>query len=236
VRRRRLLPAWGIEVTAGWFVTGTDTGVGKTVVSCALLHALRSRGLPAVGMKPVASGCVPSAQGLLNEDVEALLQAGDPAATREQINLYRFEPAIAPHIAAALAGVEIDLGAIAARHRELAARYGAVVVEGAGGWLVPLGKATSFADLAQALALPVVMVVGMRLGCINHALLSGESIARRGLRLAGWVANRIEAHMPCFEENLESLRERMDAPLMGVVAHATPPNPARIAEGLVLPD
>ncbi len=222
-------------MTSGWFVTGTDTGVGKTVVSCALLHALRASGMRAVGMKPIASGCVRTAQGLVNEDVEALLQAGDPAATREQINLYRFEPAIAPHIAAALAGVEIDLAAIAAGHRELADRYDAVVVEGAGGWLVPLGSATSFADLAQALALPVVLVVGMRLGCINHALLTAESIARRGLRLEGWVANRIEADMSCFEENLESLRERLDAPLMGVVAHRIPPDPARIAGDLVLP-
>lgn len=222
-------------MAAGWFVTGTDTGVGKTIVSCALLHALRANGMRAVGMKPVAAGCVRTAQGLVNEDVEALLQAGDPAATREQINLYRFEPAIAPHIAAALAGVEIDLAAIAARHRELADRYDAVVVEGAGGWLVPLGSATSFAELSQALALPVVLVVGMRLGCINHALLTAESIARRGLRLEGWVANRIEADMPCFEENLESLRERLDAPLMGVVAHRIPPDPARIAGDLVLP-
>jgi len=216
-------------------VTGTDTGVGKTVVSCALLHALRARGMRSVGMKPVASGCVSGPQGLLNEDVEALLQAGDPAATREEINLYRFGPAIAPHIAAAHAGVEIELDAIAARHRQLAVRYDAVVVEGAGGWLVPLGRSTTFADLAQALALPVVLVVGMRLGCINHALLSAESIAARGLRLDGWVANRIDPDMACFEENLESLRERVDAPLMGVVGHRTPPDPARIAGGLVLP-
>ena len=219
---------------AGWFVTGTDTGVGKTVVSCALLHALRARGMRAVGMKPVASGCVQRAQGLLNEDVEALLQAGDPTATRDEISLYRFEPAIAPHIAAARAGVEIDLAAIAARHRELARRYDAVVVEGAGGWLVPLGRSTSFADLAQALGLPVVLIVGMRLGCINHALLSAESIARCGLRLEGWVANRIDPDMACFEENLESLRERMDARLMGVVAHRFPPDPARIGRDLLL--
>jgi dethiobiotin synthetase len=205
-----------------WFVTGTDTGVGKTVVSCALLHALRARGLRAVGMKPVASGCERTREGLLNEDVEALLRAGDPAATREDISIYRFEPPIAPHLAAAQAGVSIDIAAIVRRHQALASRFDAVVVEGAGGWLVPLDPVRSFADLAQALGLPVVLVVGMRLGCINHALLSAESILRRDLPLAGWVANGIDPDMACLQENVDTLRARIEAPLLGVIPHRAP--------------
>ena len=216
-------------MTTSWLVTGTDTGVGKTVVSCALLHRLRQTGMRAVGMKPVASGCTRAAQGLVNEDIEALLQAGDPEATRDEVGMYRFEPPIAPHIAAARAGVEIDIAATAARHRALAHRYDAVVVEGAGGWLVPLGASSVFADLARALALPVVLVVGIRLGCINHALLTVESIACSGPRLAGWVANVIDPHMTFMDENLDTLRTRIDAPLLGVVEHRVPPDPAHIA-------
>lgn len=219
----------------GFFVTGTDTGVGKTVVSCALLHRLRARGQRAVGMKPVASGCTRTPLGLVNEDVEALLQAGEPGTRAEDINVYRFEAPIAPHIAAARAGARIDLEAIVARHRQLAARHDAVVVEGAGGWLVPLGESATFADLALALELPVVLVVGLRLGCINHALLSAESIGRHGLPLAGWVANGIDPEMACAQENLDTLRARIAAPLLGVVAHHVPPDPVRAAAALTLP-
>jgi len=218
----------------GFFVTGTDTGVGKTVVSCALLHLLRARGQRAVGMKPVASGCTRTPRGLVNEDVEALLQAGEPGLRAEDINVYRFEAPVAPHIAAARAGARIDLQAIVARQRHLAARHDAVVVEGAGGWLVPLGDCATFADLALALGLPVVLVVGLRLGCINHALLSAESIGRHGLPLVGWVANSIDPQMACAQENLDTLRARLAAPLLGVIAHQVPPDPSHIAGDLVL--
>jgi len=212
----------------GWFVTGTDTGVGKTVVSCALLHALRARGMRAVGMKPVASGCERTHAGLINEDVEVLLGASDPAVTREEISIYRFEPPIAPHLAAAQAGVNIDIDAIVRRYHALVARFDAVVVEGAGGWLVPLDHARSLADLAQALALPVVLVVGMRLGCINHALLSAESILRRGLPLAGWVANSIDPDMACLQQNVDTLRARIEAPLLRVIPHRASVDPATV--------
>jgi len=215
-------------MSEGWFVTGTDTGVGKTVVSCALLHTLRARGMRAVGMKPVASGCERTHEGMINEDVEALLRAGDPTATRDDISIHRFEPPIAPHLAAALADTRIDIDAIVRSHQALAARFDAVVVEGAGGWLVPLGDARSFADLAQALRLPVVLVVGMRLGCINHALLSAESILQRGVPLAGWVANSIDPEMACLQENVDTLRARIDAPLLGIIPHLAPADLATI--------
>lgn len=216
-------------MTYGCLVTGTDTGVGKTLVSCALLHALRRQGLRAAGMKPIAAGCERSAAGLLvNEDVEALLRAGDAAATRDEINVYAFAEPIAPHIAAAQAGVRIDLTHIAMRYRTLASRFDAVVVEGAGGWRVPLDEAHDFADLAQALALPVILVVGMRLGCLNHALLTVESIQRRGLPLAGWVANHVDSGMARLDENVAALRARIASPLLGVVPFEAHPDPSRI--------
>jgi dethiobiotin synthetase len=222
-------------VSAGWFVTGTDTGVGKTLVSCALLHALRARGRRAVGMKPVAAGCERGAAGLVNEDIEALLAASTPGFTREEINAYAFEPPIAPHLAAAEAGIAIDFARIERQYRELAMRADCVVVEGAGGWLVPLSPSQTFADLAQRLSVPVVLVVGMRLGCLNHALLTAQSIQRAGLPLAGWVANRIDRHMPRFDENLAALRARVAAPLLGAVAFQAEPDPQRAARELSLP-
>lgn len=216
-------------MTYGCLVTGTDTGVGKTLVSCALLHALRRQGLRAVGMKPVAAGCERGASGLpVNEDVEALLHAGDAAATREEINVYAFAEPIAPHIAAAREGVRIDIARVVTRYQTLAGRFDAVVVEGAGGWRVPLDESHDFADLAQTLALPVIVVVGMRLGCLNHALLTVESIQQRGLTLAGWVANHVDPGMARLEENVAALRARIAGPLLGVVPFQAHPDPSRI--------
>ncbi len=212
----------------GYFVTGTDTGVGKTVIACALLHQLRGQGLKAVGMKPVAAGCERTAQGLINEDVELLRAASARPLPREAVNVYAFEPPIAPHIAAQHEGVQLDLALIAQRFEHLCTQGDAVVVEGAGGFMVPLSESQTFADLAVLLALPVVLVVGMRLGCINHALLTAQAIHSRGLRLAGWVANRVDPGMACFEENVESLRMRLDAKLLGVVPFLTPLDPAAI--------
>ena len=214
-----------------WFVTGTDTEVGKTFVSCALLHAMRAAGKNAIGMKPVAAGT--DANGL-NDDVEALVAASGLAAPRELINPYLFAPAIAPHIAAAEAGCTIDIGRIIAACTQLRGLADAVLVEGVGGFCVPLGPAHDSADLAERLALPVILVVGMRLGCINHALLTQQAIAARGLELAGWVANQIDPEMARVEENLAALQARIAAPLLGVVpARSTP---AAAASCLRLPN
>ena len=204
----------------GLFVTGTDTGVGKTRVAVALIHALRAQGLRVAAMKPVAAGCVP---GELNDDVSALLQATNVAADLRDINPYSFEPPIAPHLAAQQAGVRIELPVIVAAYARLAAAADVVVVEGAGGWRVPLNDREEMADLAQALALPIVLVVGLRLGCLNHALLTAESIAHRQLPWAGWVGNQIDPAMACKEANLDALRVRLPMPCLGVQGFSAEP-------------
>lgn len=214
-----------------WFVTGTDTEVGKTFVACALLHALRARGLKALGMKPVAAGL--DGEGK-NEDVEQLITASSFPAPCELVNPYVFRAAIAPHIAAIEEGRPIVLANIVAAFAQLSKLADAVLVEGVGGFCVPLGPDGDTADLAVALDLPVILVVGMRLGCINHALLTEQAIAARGLKLAGWIANRIDPAMARFEENLAALQERIRAPLLGVVAYGTTPEAA--ASLLHLPD
>ena len=209
-----------------WFVAGTDTEVGKTFVACALLHALRKRGYSAIGMKPVAAGTDEHGR---NDDVEALIAAASVKAPREHVNPYLFAPAIAPHIAAAEEKRVIDIERIAQSFAALRPLADALVVEGVGGFCVPLGATIDAADLAQRLALPVILVVGMRLGCINHALLTEQAIAARGLRLAGWIANRIDPQMARFDENLESLKERLAAPLLAVIpAHSTPEEAAKL--------
>ncbi len=200
-----------------FFITGTDTGVGKSLIAAALLHLYAEKGNSAVGMKPVAAGASPVDGRLLNEDVVQLMAAGNVDAPPDLINPYVFAPAIAPHIAAQQAHVEISIAAVVRAFEALAAGAEVVVVEGAGGFCVPLTATEDMADLARALDLPVILVVGMRLGCLNHALLTVEAIRARGLLLAGWVANRIDPEMPCFEENLDSLRQRMPAPCLGVV-------------------
>jgi dethiobiotin synthetase len=197
----------------GLFVTGTDTGVGKTRVAVALAHLLRARGLRVAAMKPVSAG---SAPGELNEDVVALLQAANVTAELRDVNPYAFAEPVAPHIAAQQAGVSIDLETIVAAYSRLAAAADVVVVEGAGGWRVPLNAHQDMADLAQRLGLPVVLVVGLRLGCLNHALLTAESIAFRQLPWAGWVGNQIEPKMPFRAENLAALHARLPAPCLGV--------------------
>ncbi len=205
-----------------YFVTGTDTGVGKTLVSSALLRAFAARGCSTVGMKPVAAGCEPGHNGLCCEDVESLIAAANCAAPREWINPYAFEPPIAPHIAAAQAGVEIDIGTIVAAFAKLRESADVVIVEGVGGFRVPLNAGQDTADLALALGLPVILVVGMRLGCLNHALQTAEAIRARGLELAGWVANTIDASMSFFPENLDALQTRLDCPLLAELPHLAP--------------
>jgi dethiobiotin synthetase len=209
-----------------WFITGTDTDIGKTFVCCALLQALRDKGVKAVGMKPVAAGTDAAGR---NDDVERLLAASAFPAPRALVNPYLFAPAIAPHLAAAQAGVAIDIDRIVAALAALSAMADAVLVEGVGGFCVPLGADADSADLAARLDLPVILVVGMRLGCINHALLTQQAIGARELKLCGWVANRIDDQMHCFEENLTALEERLAAPLLGVIpAHSTPEQAARL--------
>ncbi len=220
----KLEPASGDR--CGVFVTGTDTGVGKTWVSLGLMAALQARGLSAVGMKPVSAGCVRAPAGLRNEDALMLQRQASVAHPYERVNPVALEPPIAPHIAASEAGVRVDFARIERAYGSLAASADLCVVEGAGGWLVPLSPRRSFADLVERLALPVVLVVAIRLGCLNHALLSVESILRRGLPLAGWVANRLAPDTPRAGENIAALEARIRAPRLATVAYASKPTVA----------
>ena len=216
----------------GCFVTGTDTGVGKTLIACALLRAFAARGRRVIGMKPVAAGATEAEDGWRNEDVAALADASNVHAAREWINPYLLAAPVAPHLAAAAEGVAIDFGRIERSLAQLRAVADIVVVEGVGGFRVPLNDREDSADLAARLALPVVLVVGMRLGCLNHALLTAEAIGARGVRLAGWVANRIEPGMARAAENVAALSERLGAPLIGDVPFMREPRAAEAASAL----
>jgi dethiobiotin synthetase len=196
------------------FVVGTDTGVGKTHVACALLQALALHHPRVVGMKPVAAGVVPWGEGWASEDSIALRAASTVAVPSALDNPVLLPDPLSPHIAAARAGVQIDIHTIVQAYAALSAQADAVVVEGAGGFHVPLSDTTTGADLAVALGLPVVLVVGLRLGCLNHALLTAEAIAARGLTLAGWVANRVDPDMLAPDDNIAWLRQRLGAPLL----------------------
>jgi len=198
----------------GIFVTGTDTEVGKTVVAAGLVRALCASGLRTAVMKPVSAGCTRRQGQWLNEDAELLMRQANVELELSEVNPYAFEPPIAPHIAAAEAKVQIELEHIAEKFGLLSGRADVTVVEGAGGWLAPISRTQTMADIAARLALPVLLVVGMRLGCLNHTLLTAESIASRGLRLAGWVANGIDPDFARAEENLAALESRLDAPLV----------------------
>ena len=212
-----------------YFVTGTDTGVGKTLVCCALLHAFKAQGKRVAGFKPVAAGCDDEEH---NSDAKALRTASSMQLTYGQVNPYCFYPPVAPHIAAQRSGVRIEFSRILESYKELAGQSDVVIVEGAGGFLVPLNDKQTSADLAQQLDLPVILVVGMRLGCLNHALLSAAAIAANGLRLAGWVANVLDANMPVLQENIAALRERLAAPLLGIVEYQAQPDAQKTAAQL----
>lgn len=213
----------------GYFVTGTDTGVGKTEISLGLMAALQGSGYRVLGMKPVAAGCSLQQGCWVNEDALRLQCQGSLRMAYEQINPYALEPAIAPHLAAAEAGIELGFERILTGYRLLASQADWVVVEGAGGWRVPLGADGDMADLASALGLPVVLVVGLRLGCINHSLLTLESVLSRGVELAGWVANRIDPAMERVDENIHCLLQSIPAPCFGVLDWLERPNPEKIA-------
>jgi dethiobiotin synthetase len=218
----------------GYFITGTDTGVGKTLVACALLHAFARAGWRVVGMKPIAAGATLSAEGFINDDVAELRAASTVHCELGLMNPYCFEPAIAPHIAAAQAGVTIVLNQIVHAHALLAAQADRVIVEGVGGFCVPLNRHEDGADLAQVLGLPVILVVGVRLGCLNHAVLTAQAVRARGLQLAGWIANRIDPAMPAVHENIAALAERLAAPLLGEFEFMTAPDPRQVAAQLDL--
>jgi dethiobiotin synthetase len=224
----------GRAVARGYFITGTDTGVGKTLIACALLHAFARAGRRVIGMKPVAAGATRSAKGLVNDDVIQLLAASNVGCELERMNPYCFEPAIAPHVAADQAGVHINISHIVNAYTYLTAQADNVVVEGAGGFCVPLNRNEDSADLAQGLGLPVILVVGMRLGCLNHAVLTAQAIRARGLKLAGWIANRIDPAMPAVDENIAALVERLAAPFLGAVEFMVAPIPQQVAAQLDL--
>jgi dethiobiotin synthetase len=217
----------------GVFVTGTDTGVGKTLAACALIHALVERGLAVTPMKPVAAGAQVHAGGWANEDTIALLRAAGRDESRSvEANPILLREPMAPHIAAARERREITLEPILASFSRLAASGDFMVVEGVGGFRVPLSDSLDTVDLAQALALPVVLVVGLRLGCLNHALLTAGAIRFAGLPLAGWIANGIDPGMAVADENVDALRERIDAPLLGRLPHMPQPLAPALARHL----
>lgn len=213
----------------GLFITGTDTGAGKTLVAAALMRALRATGARVLGMKPIASGCEPTSDGLRNADALCLLAQCSEPVPYHRINPIAFDPPIAPHIAAAEAARPIDPELIRTAYLWLAARADWVVVEGVGGWQVPLGEHLSVRDLPPLLGvgtpLPVLLTVGLRLGCLNHALLSAAAIAADGCRLVGWVGTQIDPHMRALDANLATLSARLPAPCLGFIPHLTNADP-----------
>ncbi len=216
-------------MTPGCFVIGTDTGVGKTLVAAGLLHALGPHYPRAVGMKPVATGLVPWGDDWACEDALALRAASTVAVPAALDNPVLLADALPPQIAAARVGVQIDVAMLVQSYRALAAQADAVVVEGPGGFMDPLNGTHTAADLAVALALPVVLVVGLRAGGLSHALLTAEAIRARGLELAGWVANQPEAGLEAADEMIACLHQRLQAPLLAQVPHLELPEPRRLA-------
>lgn len=215
---------------ASLLVTGTDTGVGKTLASAALLHALRGRGLRAVGMKPVASGCTDTPEGWRNDDALALQAASDPRPAYRHVNPYALPAPTAPQLAARAAGLQVEMDVILGAHARLAASADRVVVEGAGGWMAPLGDGLEHARLAAALHAGVVLVVGLRLGCLSHARLSARVIESDGLRLAGWIGSTLD---PAFSQAyLDLLHPALPAPCLGVIPHLPDPEPLSASRAL----
>ena len=219
-------------MSQAFFLTGTDTEIGKTFITCTLLHRARQLGLRAAGIKPVAAGTDAAGR---NEDVERIRAASNVALPREVINPCCLSAAIAPHLAAAEEGVTIDFAPILTACASAMQQADLLIVEGVGGFRVPLSVDRDSADLAVALGLPVILVVGLRLGCLNHALLTAEAIAARGLTLAGWVANRIDPGMARVEDNIATLRELLGAPLLGSVPRIAGSDPVAAASFLQLP-
>ena len=217
------------------FVTGTDTGVGKTVVSAALLHAFRAHGRRAVGMKPVASGCERAPEGWRNEDALALQAASDPWPPYDDVNPYALPAPLAPEIAARDAGVAVQLGVLVSAFERLHPLADMVLVEGVGGWAAPLTATLDQRHLVQELRLPVVLVVGMRLGCINHARLSARAIQEDGARLVGWIANEVDPVMARRDENFALLSARMPVPCWGRLPHVADIDAGQLSRHIAIP-
>ena len=213
-----------------FFITGTDTDAGKTSVAAGLLCAAKQQGCSTLAMKPVASGCDMSAEGLRNSDALALIAQSTVPLPYTQINPYAFAPAIAPHIAAQEAGVELSVADLYRTAQVILQQQADfTLIEGAGGWRVPISNTEFLSDFAIALQLPVILVVGVRLGCINQALLTAEAILRDGLPLAGWVANLVDPHTSRLEDNLATLAERLPAPCLGYVPRLAEALPAVVS-------
>lgn len=205
--------------TRGFFITGTDTEVGKTWFTLALMQAFQAKGMMVAGMKPVASGCEETIAGPRNADALSIQTQATTVNDYSVINPYAFVPPIAPHIAAALKGTEINIDRIARAYARLSGQNDVVIVEGVGGWRVPLTGGASLADMVHALNLPVILVVGMRLGCINHAFLTAETIVSDGLSLVGWVASHLNVSLPESDSILHTLTEAIPAPLLGILPY-----------------
>ncbi len=212
----------------GFFVTGTDTGVGKTLLTVALTRALAARGLRVAVMKPVAAGTIKTPQGEFNDDALELLAASNVKAPYEDVNPWLLKTAASPHLAARADGVTIRHEQIASAFERLRAASDLVLVEGAGGWLAPISATETMADVAGRLALPIILVVGMRLGCLNHALLTRDALRARGVRFAGWIANKLHSEMPLASANIETLSNRFGATPLAVVPAGTDPRPIPI--------
>lgn len=220
-----------------FFVAGTDTDVGKTVISAALLEKANQQGLRTIGLKPVAAGCEPSENGLQNSDALLLQKTASVKLSYSEVNPIVFEAAIAPHIAAEQTGRRLLADRIAALCRgSMMNPHDFLLIEGAGGWRVPFSRTETFADVPKQLMMPVILVVGMKLGCINHALLTAEAILRDGLPFAGWVANQIDPNMNSYAENVATLKTMLRAPLLGEVPFLQDISPAVIAEFIDISD
>ena len=218
------------------FITGTDTDVGKTVVACGLLAAANQQGLRTAAIKPVAAGCEVTEQGMTNSDALQLQAAASHKLSYQQINPIALEPAIAPHIAAAEAGVRMSASRLVGYCRGVSLMpVDLVVIEGAGGWRVPINSRETLADVARELECSVVVVVGMRLGCLNHALLTMEAIRRDGLQIAGWVANILDTDMPRLQENIDTLKQCINEPCLGTVPRLDDLSPEQVAKFLTAP-
>ncbi len=215
-----------------YFITGTDTGVGKTLVAAALIRCLRESGVRVAGMKPIAAGAEPGPEGPANADALLLQAEASERHPYATVNPWLFEPAIAPHLAAAEAGIPIDTARIAAAHAALRAASDIVIAEGAGGFLVPLDAERSCAELPKLLGMDVILVVGLRLGCLNHALLTVEAIAARGLKLAGWVGNAIDPAFARRDANIATLESRIAVPCLGIVPWMATPSVQTAAQAL----
>lgn len=214
-----------------FFITGTDTDAGKTIVTAGLLAAANKAGKRTIGLKPVAAGCEDTPEGLRNSDAVLLQETASVKLSYDQVNPIAFEPAIAPHIAAMREGRMMSGERIAAYCRgAMMQPADLVLVEGAGGWRVPLSYRETMAQIPKSLQVPVILVVGMKLGCINHALMSAESISRDGIPLAGWIANRVDADMDCYEENRDTIANMLRAPMLAEIPHVSDPTPDNIAE------